>query len=378
MGYNNGLAVGLSVGIPCFLILVLCVAFYIRNRKRQRKEDNMEQDIDVELRDDNSFNRFQDALHKQQSGNYDKKEGSDVGAHEKQVLSTDLDVHDDNISLSRGLSASNAFSEQKRANFFTPPPSVLNGNSARYVPNSASHSPGFPGAHQKSSSAYDVYDTFIPILASHNSTAGDLSDLTHPPPALNPDGKSSASSSNTSLIGGSGSPVTATGANRENHTTNQNNSRSLENLAKQLHLSQLFDKLPSRAATVTTRHRPHVPVPNNNSSTELVKDYFRNDAINENYIVQVPTAHDDDDEDEDEGLTPRPKHLYFQRVIGSTSDEDTKENALTVQQEEVDTPMSETAPEPKRPSGISNIEGNFDNNIATDRFDDDEPDVVFK
>lgn len=374
MGYNNGLAVGLSVGIPCFLILVLCLAFWIRNRRRQRTEDNMEQDIDVELRDDNSFNRFEDALHKH-ANTYDKKEGSDVTAHEKQVSLTDLEVHDDKISLSRGSSTSNTFSEPKKANFFTPPPSVLNGNSARYVPHLNPGSlPGLPGFHQKTPSSYDVYDTFIPILPSRNSTANDLSDLTQPPPALNTDGKSSVSSSNTSLIGLGGGPVTATGANRENN-------RLLDNLAKQLHQLQLFDKLPSRAATVSLKHRPVTQIPNN-SSAELVKDYFQNNAINESYVVQVPYVADDEEEE----TGPRQKHIYFQRLNGTTEDKKTQANEAL---EEIDTPQLELGPQPKddvetetRPpvahSGIGNIESNFDNNIATDRFDADEPDVVFK
>lgn len=373
MGYDNSLAVGLSVGIPCLVILVLCVAFFFRNRKRQRKEDTMEQDIDVELRDENSFNQFQDALHRQAS-NYEKKEGSDVAtAHEKQVSSTDLDVHEDNMSLSRGSSTSNTFSEQKRPNFFTPPPSVLNGNSARYVPPSASQQ-GSPGLHQKSPSSYDFYDTFIPILASHNSTAGDLSELTQPPPALNHDGRSSgSSSSNTSLIGGAGlngSPVMATGSTRDN--------RSLDNLAKQLHHSQLFDKLPSRAASVSIKQRPHLPVPANNSSSELVRDYFHSDAINENYVVQVPSTNEDEDDD-DSSSAPRQKHIYFQRVNGdSPVDDESKKNQLTVTEEEVETPQTESGPPVGSETGIANIEGNFDNNIATKTFDEEEPDVVFK
>ncbi|PVH20919.1 hypothetical protein CXQ85_004432 [Candidozyma haemuli] len=304
----------------------------------------MEQDIDVELRDENSFNQFQDALHRQAS-NYEKKEGSDVAtAHEKQVSSTDLDVHEDNMSSSRGSSTSNTFSEQKRPNFFTPPPSVLNGNSARYVPPSASQQ-GSPGLHQKSPSSYDFYDTFIPILASHNSTAGDLSELTQPPPALNHDGRSSGSSSS--------------------NTSSTRDNRSLDNLAKQLHHSQLFDKLPSRAASVSIKQRPHLPVPANNSSSELVRDYFHSDAINENYVVQVPSTNEDEDDDDS--------------INGdSPVDDESKKNQLTVTEEEVETPQTESGPPVGSETGIANIEGNFDNNIATKTFDEEEPDVVFK
>ncbi|PIS50743.1 hypothetical protein CJI97_004273 [Candidozyma auris] len=367
MAYDNSLAVGLSVGLPCFIVLMLCLALWIRNRKRQRGEDNLEKDIDNELKDDNSFNQFQDALHKPAS-NYEKKEGSDTAtAHEKQVSSTDLDVHEDNISSSRGSTTSNTVSERKKSSFFTPPPSVLNGNgnSSRF-PNGTPHGP--PQAHSKTPSSYDFYDTFIPILQSHNSTAGDLSDLTQPPPAVSHDARSSASSSsNTSLIGGTapnGSPL---------NQTNRDNNRSLDNLAKQLHHSQLFDKLPSRATTITKR--PAIPIISNNSSTELVtKDLFQNDAINESYVVQVPDLHDDYEESVS-GL-PRQKHVYHQRAQATPCSNGGSKTIPAIVTE--DQAMQPTSRLVKPTAAMNNFEGNFDNNVATDKVDEEEPDVVFK
>lgn len=283
MGYNQGLAVGLAVGLPSLFILFGMFCLWLRNRRLQRKEDNQELHIDVELRDNHLFTEFQEELHRP----YEKNKTKPVAdAAEKRVSSTDLN------SLSPGSSSSHTFSDKRRNQVVTPAVSVLN-------------------AHQKTPSSYDFYETFIPILPS---TPGPQDYDLLQPPGISTDAQSTHSSNNGSLIG--------PGLNRDLM------SKSLDNLAKQLHNPQFFEKLPSRATTVNMKQRIHHV---NNLSSEVVNVPERT-GINDNYVYEV-----------NDGL-PRQKHPYHQRI----------------------TPTM-------------NLEGNFDNSIAKDApFDEETPDVIFK
>lgn len=64
MGDNNGLTVGLAVGIPTFVIIVFVGIFWLRNHRKQKREDMIEDDIDIGLKDDQSFQQFEQELHK--------------------------------------------------------------------------------------------------------------------------------------------------------------------------------------------------------------------------------------------------------------------------------------------------------------------------
>ncbi|CAD1811707.1 hypothetical protein FOB58_003799 [Candida parapsilosis] len=78
---RQGLAVGLAVGVPSFIILSIVFGFWYRNQRKLRKED-LDDYIDKEIQnDDSSFQQFQEQLHKPQC---DKKEKLDDGIQLKE------------------------------------------------------------------------------------------------------------------------------------------------------------------------------------------------------------------------------------------------------------------------------------------------------
>lgn len=78
---RQGLAVGLAVGVPSFIILLIVFGFWYRNQRKLRKED-LDDYIDKEIQnDDSSFQQFQEQLHKPQC---DKKEKLDDGIQLKE------------------------------------------------------------------------------------------------------------------------------------------------------------------------------------------------------------------------------------------------------------------------------------------------------
>lgn len=317
MGYNQGLAVGLAIGIPCLIIIVGGYILLMRNRRRNKREDSKEDELDVELDDNNSFNEFHEELHKQ----YHKKSPQEpdldaTPAHsEKHPLSAEV------ASMLRGSGLSQTMLDRRKTQLVTPAPLMLN-------------------QHQKTPLSYDFYDSFIPIMPDANATtptgrtsspfiAHDLAQ----PPAINGDKASVHSSSNTSL------------ANSNLDTL----SRSLDNLAKQLHSPQLFEKLPLRAATMHLKQRPGSHIIAHNLSSDVIHNtLFDRLAINDDYVY--------------ESGSPRQKHPYHLRLLQRESSE-FGANDLTVNTT-LDT---------------ANIEKNFDNNITPDTdFDKETPDVVFK
>lgn len=314
MGYNQGLAVGLAIGIPSFIILVGGYLLWMRNRRRDKKED-MQDDLDVELRDNNSFKEFQEALHRPYQNNgpserpyLDKRQFNS----EKQISSAEVG------SLSRELGLST--SEPQKTQLVTPAPSVIN-------------------QHQKTPLSYDFYDTFIPILPDHGNGNGsgqaiNAHDLAQPP-TIAGDKNSVHSSSNTSLIGSNPDSL----------------SRSLDNLAKQLHSPQFFEKLPLRSATMHMKQRPGSHVLAHNLSSDLIHNtLFDRVAINDDYVYDTASP------------TSKQKHPYHQRVAQKES----------LDNEAGDTTVDSTL-------NTTNLECNFDNNIVNGAdFDKETPDVVFK
>lgn len=78
---RQGLAVGLAVGVPSFIILLIVFIFWYKNQRQLRKED-LDDYIDKEIQnDDSSFQQFQEQLHKQQ---YEKGEKTDAGMQLKE------------------------------------------------------------------------------------------------------------------------------------------------------------------------------------------------------------------------------------------------------------------------------------------------------
>lgn len=279
MAYNVGLAVGLAVGLPCFLILVGVLLLWLRNRRLQRVEDLQANDIDVELRDNNLFTEFLQALHRPyETGARPNVAAADVSdSAEKHISSTDIN------SLSRGLLLSHTFSD-KRRQVTTPTASVINN-------------------HQKTPSSYDFYETFIPILPGAQGQEYDLAQ----PPAISTDLQSTRSSSHASLIGAQNP---------------RDLDRSLDSLAKQLHSPQFFEKLPARGASVGMKQR--FTQANNLSSDMVGSVNFDRSAINDNYIYEAA-----------DGL-PRQKHPYHVRAGPSADLEDSfdKDISTDIQAEE--------------------------------------------
>lgn len=322
MRYNNALAVGLSIGLPSALVFIGCIVLWLRNRRRQKHEDQSEQDLDVELRDENSFTKFEDALH-------NKKESKVYNQEEKHRFSS-VDVA---TASSRFSSSSNTFGndQHKKDQVYSPPASVSVADSNQ----------------KRCASAYDFYDTFIPVLPSTYDSSATLANSTpgspgnskglnpgnsipescpieRPPPIHTANGSFSHSNSDSSLI-----------------DSNHNGSnKSLDNFAKQLLGPLFFEKLPSRAATMSLKQRPFVDHSHtNNSSSDFVPDILQNsNLVNENYVY-----------------SDKQKHPYFDRISSN-------QNTSTT------TPAA---------AGHS-IEGNFDNNIAQNADFGDPANVVFK
>lgn len=255
MGYNQGLAVGLAIGIPVFLVLVGAYVLLVRHRRLQRQEDAQGGDIDVELQDNNLFKEFGEALHRP----YDQrklprklKEFASESLHTAEEKRTPL-LTPDLAELSRELLLLRTASKH----LTTPTPLVANAGQGRTTPILAT-------SHQKTPLAYAFYDTFIPILP------GQAEQQVQPPHMPGAD-RHSVHSLNGSLIGGNASSL----------------SRLLDNLAKQLQGPQFFEKLPLRAGT--TKLRPAFQLaPANNSSSDVVHNIlYDSSAINDNYVHET-------------------------------------------------------------------------------------------
>ncbi|CAN3373786.1 hypothetical protein DIURU_005818 [Diutina rugosa] len=59
---TTGLSVGLAIGVPVFLIIVVLAFFWARNNRRQNKEFIDDDDVDLDLKDDASYTQFHHQL----------------------------------------------------------------------------------------------------------------------------------------------------------------------------------------------------------------------------------------------------------------------------------------------------------------------------
>lgn len=314
MAYNQGLAVGLAVGLPCFLVLCIFLVFYARHRRRQREEDETGNDLDLELRDTKLFNDFQEELHQQREPHPANNGETNIAAHNQDSSVDENDRHlHHNKEVEKALTEESSLGHlllqtylekrgptlasvpQPRTPTRTPTPSMKNNL-----------------RHYKTGSSYDFYEQFIPVIPQQES-----SDLLQPPQVLG-DGVSVHSTGNASVGGNSNS------ANASRH--------SLDTLAKQLQAPMMFPKLPSRVASQHMKNR--LPLHNNNSSSEILPNGQEKSNINDSYAFS-------------DGL-PRQRHPYHQ-VAGNTIG-----------------------------GAMGNLEANFDNDVAADVHDEETPDVIFK
>lgn len=238
MAYDNGLAVGLGVGIPSAVIVLFCLIMWYRNERKQSREDRMENEIDLGLRDDQLFNQFEEELHKKR-GERNKssltQEETGAEAHAEKTYQT---------SLSNGSSSTTNFLDRK----------VI-------------------ATHQKTPSSYDFYESVIPILppnAYYNTSTQSPASSNNNVPTTNKVANGSTisppripndnfASSNESIVA---SPTIASNGP----------DKSLDTLAKQLTGPSYFEKLPSRAATVSLKQRNQII--SNNSSSDILTNSF--------------------------------------------------------------------------------------------------------
>lgn len=238
MVYDQGLAVGLAVGIPCFVVLVGATVLYLRRRRSDREEDALSA-IDVELRDNNSYTEFHEALH--------RPYGAKAPPYSLRVpITPGGSPEKPPLGGSAHLASTQTLSDKAKA---------------------------MGGAGPRTPLAYDFYDQFIPILG----------DSELQPPQLPPD--------RHSVHSGHSSP------NSTSHSTpSRDPLRSLDNLAKQLQ-APFFDKLPSAAAL----KQPPGPGPVTASLlSDMVHNVmYDRMGINDHYVNRGSIRHVNGDVDND-------------------------------------------------------------------------------
>lgn len=253
MEEQDSLAVGLAVGIPSFLVLLGVCLFYLRNRRRQRQEDLREQQIDLELQDNQSFSQFHEELHKP------VYKGGVKPVNDFKESTSSLN----NYSGSGSPSESGVSKDQKNTPTFTGNTPTFTGSETMDDIEDLSQLPRKP-MHSKSNSAYDFYESFIPILPEGQENSESVA----PPTPKFKNVLHRNNDSDERII--------------PNSSTSSIDKNSY-NLAKQLHNQNFFEKLPSRAGTI----KPPAFTGNShsNSSLDLVNKLVeQNDAINDSYV----------------------------------------------------------------------------------------------
>ncbi|KAK6459388.1 uncharacterized protein RJT20DRAFT_4958 [Scheffersomyces xylosifermentans] len=268
---TQGLTVGLAVGVPSFVIITVVLLFWLRNQRKQNKEDSLDNEIDMDLRDDQPFNQFQEELHRP----YNKVK-DDVNTYNDPSKSSSTThgveyVTEKPYVSSNGSSSSSNTIDHSTNTFQTPPRAPAG---ARVTPN-----------HYKTASAYDFYETFIPILPQSHTGS----------PNINSSGNTVSHSHSNSLSfpdGFSQPPALGELASTNNSSnTSLADKNSLDNLAKQLAGPTFFEKLPSRAAVVSLKPRYNNVAAHNNSSSDLVHNTLVGEtALNDNFIYEANTV----------------------------------------------------------------------------------------
>lgn len=256
---TSGLIAGLCIGVPALVAVLFMLYMWFFNEKKQKKEDAY--DIDFGTRDDELFDHFRSELHKPYASKvtetYDK-----------------LTTLDDNIDDNQASHSSDSIERPKAARAPSTPSKTTRLHDAK-TPISYEVTLKTPldgrshvdSAHAKTPLSYDFYDSFIPVMASSTS----VDNRPHYETASEEHATDAASTSRLSFSVPSG-----------NHQE-----KSLDNLAKQLHGPQLFEKLPTRVPTVQIKQRPAVPSTSyNNLSTDLILSQEAG-GINEHFTYEA-------------------------------------------------------------------------------------------
>lgn len=319
---SDSMAVGLAIGIPSFLVLVFAALFWYRNHLKQNREDKKASAIDLELQDNESFVQFEQELHRPGKPAGPDHFDNDGAASGSGSGSSCVGGKDDKGLDGQHIDKDHEFTKEKVH-------SSSNSNT-----NSNIESTDFDmnmKRHSKNNSAYDFYETFIPILPNRESSYSLTNSTVQNPHSQSQSDTQVARDGSSSNV--PSQPTTPIRFGRSNHKSSdsldfakptipgspgsksysQNSSAtsltdkdkrySLDNLAKQLNQQSYFEKLPSRANTYkptplgtgspsqpqTPKFEPGPPsrlgVSNpNNSSNELVNRLVQNDAINESYV----------------------------------------------------------------------------------------------
>ncbi|KAI5955081.1 SKG1 [Candida jiufengensis] len=349
MANSNGLAVGLAVGIPSFLIIIVVGIFWYKNQRKLQKEDIDDEFIEKELQnDESSFKQFHEQLHRkydnQQLDSKNNKNGDEIIYKENVITDSSNGSSESDFPSNTSSSTTNNQQQHPYGQHLKLPqypstqysqtisniqPTYNNNNN-----NNNSQQPySQPPPPQQQQSSYDFYDTFIPTFANNN-----LPNSPNTFPQQQPDNHHHSlnplnnffSSSNSNSKTNSYIDLTNTSENLPstnqqqhqqhlpesnsissllNHHTNQqqqqqqqsqshtrSSSTDLDTLAKQLNNPIYFEKLPSKAAQQQNNYfiKPRYPSNtlknNKSSSSELVNNYLigENSAINDHFTYEAP------------------------------------------------------------------------------------------
>lgn len=280
-----GLTVGLAVGIPSFVVLCILAVLQVRHKRRERRESGGGDDeIDIGLRDDTSFNKFEDELQRthatdqilphrkrsslaprtcndkadttQYSSLLSPSEPADAAPH-KEWNGSSTPSHSTAL-----LTSSSTRPAQPVVSTPPPPqhhyhrlnPSLAGAHNAPSPPASA-HS-AHNNRRPQSRLAYDFYDTMFPVIPNE-----DLQSLA--PPHF-PAGRDSV----------------------DLRSLHENN--SLESLAKKLATPGIFDKVPACVANASNTAVQLLALQTlNNSQTNILQLVGESSThINELYVFE--------------------------------------------------------------------------------------------
>lgn len=236
---SDKLTVGLAVGLPAVLGVLILFIFYYRNRRKQDKEDRTHQEFDMELQDNQSFEQFQHELNK----------GTPKVASEGMIATTKAESVHSSATPSSDFSSGN-----KNTN---------TSNSEQLDVTEEDSTKG----HQKTNSAYEFYNSFIPIL---------------PEEGLKPPASPSANKFRNPLH-----KSTDSMDKMIDSSTSSVNDKASYNLAKQLNHQSFFEKLPSRAGTIKPPAIISTTRGSSSSSLELANAPEGADAINDSYVYRA-------------------------------------------------------------------------------------------
>lgn len=265
---TQGLAVGLAVGIPSFIILVVVGIFWYRNQQKQKHEDMNDNEIDIGLRDDHSFNQFQEELHKQ----YEKNNDDDETHIREEKL-----THDSSENSNDGQQHSTSTASRQ-----TPTP----------------HSQHYNSNHggQRPQTSYDFYETFIPILPSNQQRSPSVQGSTADIADTHPNDTDTDLETTTNNNNGTGNNLATDSSSSLINSHLRTSSNDLNTLAKQLNNPVFFEKLPSRATKYQVKSvnnnygNTNAVGKNNNSSSDLINNYLIGEthAINDHFTYEAP------------------------------------------------------------------------------------------